>query len=169
MLAEILRDTPLWTIPGLFFLIFLGYVQSKPRTISRGRAYILPLVMVALSVNGVISAFGLTGLAIIGWAIGAAVALAARITLFPPRVSAYDKEAGRFSMPGSWVPFCLLMALFVTKYTVGGMLAHHYPVTDTHEFVLGASLMYGAFSGMFFSVAVVIWRVVRGPALEIAR
>ena len=46
-MTQILTHTPLWVF-GLFFgLVYLGYLQSRTRQVSRGRLIVLPLAMLA--------------------------------------------------------------------------------------------------------------------------
>ena len=86
-MTQILTHTPLWVF-GLFFgLVYLGYLQSRTRQVSRGRLIVLPLAMLAWSLYSVWSTFAahLTALAagacdgVAGGAIGLAGGRAGRV------------------------------------------------------------------------------------------
>jgi lipopolysaccharide export LptBFGC system permease protein LptF len=58
LLIEILKRTPPWVFFLFFVLLAVGYYQSKDRIVGRGKVAILPIIMIALSFYGVLSAFG---------------------------------------------------------------------------------------------------------------
>ena len=76
MLIAIVQHTPAWVWGLLSALIAFGLWQTRDRKMSLVRATILPLVMVALSLSGVLNAFGHTPVALGGWAAGVSAALA---------------------------------------------------------------------------------------------
>ncbi|MDP3479623.1 MAG: hypothetical protein Q8R88_07610 [Desulfoprunum sp.] len=158
MLIEILKRTPSWVFILFFVLVTLGYFQSKERTISRGRVSILPVIMIGLSFSGVLSAFGFASAGIASWLSGSAIAVVFGIFLASPNGVTFSPESQSFSVPGSWLPLALMMALFFTKYVVGVILARHLPVAGELVFVGSISLCYGFFSGLFLARAIVVWR-----------
>ncbi len=58
----------------------------------------------------------------------------------------------------------LMMAIFMTKYAVGVMLALHPDEANHAAFGLATSTLYGAFSGAFFGRATRLWRLARRAA-----
>ena len=76
MTLDIIRHTPFWVWAVLAKLIVLGLWQTRARRIGRGRVTLLPRVMIGLSLGGVLSSFGVAGVAIGGWAAGVGAALA---------------------------------------------------------------------------------------------
>lgn len=58
MLKQILLNTPLWVWAILAFLIYRGIVAAADREIPFNRIFIIPLVMLGLSLHGIASAFG---------------------------------------------------------------------------------------------------------------
>lgn len=161
MILQIIRDTPVWVFAVLLVIGYLGYSQSKPRTVKRTRIYVLPCLMVLLSIHGVTSAFGLTALAGTAWLLGVVVAFWPSFTLLSPRGVVYHEDTRSFSFPGSWLPLGLFGVVFCIKYSIGGMLAHHYPMVETPQFVAVASFLYGCCTGVFFARAQSIWRAAR--------
>lgn len=155
-MIEILKRTPPWVFLLFFVLLALGYVQSKDRKVSRRNISILPIVMVGLSFYGVLSAFGLAPVAVVCWALGVAITVSLGVKLAGPRGVTWSMEAQVFSVPGSWLPLTLMMAIFFTKYAVGVAVARRLPVVGEPIFVSLVSLCYGLLSGVFLARAIVI-------------
>jgi len=55
-----------------------------------------------------------------------------------------------------------MMAIFMTKYLVGVVVARQLPVLELAEFMLFISFAYGGFSGVFVSRALVTLRARQG-------
>jgi hypothetical protein len=158
MLVEILKRTPPLVFVLFFALLALGYLQSKARVVKRSHLAILPAAMIALSFYGVLSAFGVDAIALAAWLIGTSAAVWLGIALAVPRGAVYSAKTLSFSIPGSWLPLVLMMAIYFTKYAVGVILAQRLSVADSFEFIVLVSLAYGFLSGLFLARALVIWR-----------
>ncbi len=159
MFFEILKHTPTWVFVLFFLLLVLGYFQSKPRIVSLGKVAILPVAMIALSFYGVWSAFGASVVGIAAWFAGVGLAVLFNQLRTSLQSVAYSKETKSFSIPGSWLPLALMMAIFFTKYVVGVVLARKLAFGDTPLFIGGVSLIYGFLSGMFFAKVLGLWRI----------
>lgn len=158
MLAQILERTPSWVFVLLFVLVALGYVQSRDRTVRRGNLAIIPVAMIALSLYGVISAFGGAVLGLIAWVLGVGLAVLLGRNLTGPRGVLFSAESRSFFVPGSWVPLALMMAIFFSKYAVNVVQARHFPIATGLVFIGATSVWYGILSGAFLARALVIWR-----------
>jgi len=78
---------------------------------------------------------------------------------FPsPLGVSYSTKELSFSVPGSWLPFYLMMAIFALKYTVGVILARQLPSLHEKSFIASVSLFYGLIGGIFLFRALLIWR-----------
>lgn len=161
MLIEILKRTPSWVFVLFFVLLALGYSQSKKRVFSRGNISILPAAMIVLSFYGVLSAFGLSVVGLISWLAGVGVAVWLGVTLVSPSGVSFSTETQSFSVPGSWLPLALMMAIFFTKYAVGVILARQLPIASEPAFTGAISFCYGLLSGVFLARALVVWRSAR--------
>jgi len=60
MLRQIIVNTPIWVWGLLAFLIYRGFISSVDREIPLKRVLIIPLIMLALSVQDIVSTFGLS-------------------------------------------------------------------------------------------------------------
>ena len=169
MLVEILKRTPSWVFVLFFVLILLGYSQSKDRVVSRGKVSILPVAMIVLSFYGVLSAFGISPVGLTSWGLGVVGAVWLGLTLASPSGISYSTETQTFSVPGSWLPLALMMAIFFTKYAVGVILARQLPIAIEPAFTGSISFCYGFLSGVFLARALVVWRSARHGNKQIAQ
>jgi hypothetical protein len=148
MLTTILTHTPLW-VWGIFaFLLYRGILASQDRNLNISRIYILPLVMLALAVQGMAHGFAdADWLPIWGSAVLLSAALAYRLT--PTDSIQVLPEPDMLRERGSWVPMIIMMAIFVTKYVVGASLGLHPELADNTVFVAIVCALYGTFNGMY--------------------
>ena len=159
MLIEIIKRTPPWVFILFFVLLIMGYLQSKDRVISRGKITVLPIAMICLSFYGVISAFGVgQPISLVSWVVGMSIAGPLSVKFPSPLGVSYSTKNLSFSVPGSWLPFSLMMAIFSLKYIVGVILARQLPIVHEKSFIASVSLCYGLISGIFLFRALVIWR-----------
>ena len=152
---EIVQRTPVWVFFLFFLLLILGYVQSKDRTLEYRRALIIPYVLFLFSLYGVVSIFGI-GVGILVWGLSVFGGVVIGLRLSVVHALVYVPQTKMFIVKGSFVWLGLIMVLFLTKYTVGVMLARHVPVAQTLMFEAIISLIYGLFSGLFFARVVVL-------------
>lgn len=159
MLIQILTHTPAWVFVLFAALLWLGTRQLRAGSMPLWRVTAMPVAMVLLAVYGVVTAFGLG--ALLCWAL-AAVPVALLVRRRPLSASVrYDAAARRVQQPGSWVPLLLIMGIFMTKYSVGVLLALHPAYAQHLGFAWGISTLYGLFSGLFAGRALRLWRLVR--------
>jgi hypothetical protein len=157
---EILRHTPPWVWGLLAALLALGYLQTRPRRVGLGRAALLPASMLAWSLWGVAASFG-SAAALALWGLGVLGAAAATARLAPPAGARWVAATRSFDLPGSWVPLALIVALFAVKFGAGVSLALHPELRDEATFATGASLAFGAFSGVFAGRALGLLQLAR--------
>jgi non-heme chloroperoxidase len=158
MLIQILERTPSWVFVLLFILVALGYVQSRDRTVRRGNLAIIPVVMIALSLYGVLSAFGSAPLGLASWVLGVGLAVLFGLNLPSPRGLHFSTESQSFFVPGSRVPLALMMAIFFSKYAVNVLQARQLPIVTGLVFIGATSIWYGVLSGAFLARALVVVR-----------
>jgi hypothetical protein len=169
-MLTIVQHTPLWVWALLAVLIPLGVLQSVHRKRKLGAAMAMPIGLTAVSLFGAASGFANKQAALAAWLAGAAVVLVVCVVVGAWRRIEWSATEQRLDVPVSWWPMALILALFATKYVVGVSLAIHPQLAA--DAVLGAQLgfVYGAFSGVFLSRALAMWRVaagaIRGTALE---
>lgn len=149
MLQQIFSHTPLYVWAILGFLVYRGVLASRTREVTLRKLSIVPLVMLALSLTGVIGSFGLDGAAPFAWLVGAVAGGTLAWSLTDTRkLNAYT-DRGSVQRPGSWLPLMLMMAIFCMKYAVAVSLSMVPAYTHATGFVLPVCAAYGLFSGIF--------------------
>jgi Family of unknown function (DUF6622) len=154
LITQILIHTPLW-VYGLFIaLVVFGLQQTRSRNVNAVLAYFLPLGMIALSLAGINSSFGIKPAPIAMWAIGLLMVTVIGFRHFRDDRVTFTRSSRSFFIPGSWTPFFVIMAIFFTKYVFAVMHVFDAEIVATEAFVASMSLAYGCFSGYFSSRAV---------------
>lgn len=154
MLVEVLKRTPAWVFILFFALLAAGYFQSKDRVVSRCKVILLPAAMVVLSFYGVLSAFGIAPYGLTFWLVGIGIPVCLGSKIVNLSGVSFEMETQSFSIPGSWLPLSLMMAMFFTKYAVGVILARKLPIASELAFVGSISFIYGFLSGVFLARAI---------------
>jgi hypothetical protein len=165
-LLQVLTHTPPWVFAILLLLVVLGVRQLQDTQVRPARLATMPVVMVALSLYGVVSAFGLSPGPVAVWALGALLAVAAVMWRTAPGVR-YDSTTRTVQVPGSAAPLWFMMGIFLTKYAVNVAFAMNPALREDAALALAASAAYGAFSGFFAGRALrVLRQLLRGAALQ---
>ena len=164
MFIAIVQHTPVWVWGLLAALIALGLSQARDREMSLARVTILPLVMIALSLSGVFSAFGHSLVALGGWAAGVGATLVFGRQFTRAHGAAWSLQTATLHVPGSWLPLGLIVTLFALKYFAGVSLALHPEFAVDTRFAGLISLAYGGFSGLFLARGLSLRRLAKRPA-----
>ena len=164
MLIQIFTNTPKWVWVILAVLLWAGLTQTLPRSASLRRITLLPLAMVGLSVYGTLSALG-SGLdVLLAWSSAALVSATVVLQRPLPPGTTFNTWTRRFELPGSWLPLCLMMGIFITKYAVGVALTMRPELRQAAVLTSGAAALYGAFSGVFMARSARLWQLAYSQA-----
>ena len=148
---QTLQHVPLWVFVLLMGLIALGLLQTRTRHIRRRRLLGINIALAVMTLVGVAQqwrptpwlAWGLASWAVtcllITWVLGQGPA---------PLGASYRTDTRRFTVPGSWLPLALFMAIFACKFLVGMITAMAPELLQSLTAALGISALYGLFSGM---------------------
>jgi len=166
MLYQILSHTPPWVWAVLFALVWLGLTQTAPQRTRLRRVIVLPLVMTSLSLYGTLSVFSALPESWLMWLGAGLTTLVWVASSGPPADVRYDASAQVFSLPGSWVPLVLMMAIFLTKYLVGVLLAMQPALAHDITTAAAVASLYGAMSGLFIGRMVRLLRLVHASAAK---
>ena len=150
MLSNIVAGTPFWVFLLFFFLLFLGLLFTRTRTLSIKRATILPIAMLVFSFYGCIDTFGFHIANLASWFFAFIFSLSLIYKIKLPQKISYDIKKKQFLMAGSFMPLSLMMAVFFLKYTIGVIAARQLAIMQEPIFIVGISLIYGLISGIFF-------------------
>ena len=163
-MSEIISNTPVWVFLIFGVLVVLGFLQAKTREVSVKAVFVLPMAMILFSLFGVYSVFGMS-VAVIGlWGLGLAVMTLIGLKLGFPKSVTYSQERDKLIIVGSWTPLLFMMAIFFTRYFVGFATARELPIIHEMYFALAIALAYGAFTGVFLSRSLVMFKAYKQAA-----
>lgn len=148
MLIQILTHTPLFVWAILAFLIFRGVYAMRDREMGFNKLFILPVVMLVLSLSDIAGKFGLGGAAMAAWAAGAAFS-GLLVWKFTAGRIAPGSAHGNVLVRGSWKPLALMMGVFFTKYVTAVTLAILPNVRQEILFAVAISALFGILNGIF--------------------
>jgi hypothetical protein len=98
------------------------------------------------------------GIALVSWALtGLLVSWALSQSAAPAGVS-FNPATQRFTLPGSWLPLALFMAIFACKFVVGMLSAIAPETLRSVQAAIGISALYGLLSGI---VIARVWRLLK--------
>jgi Family of unknown function (DUF6622) len=149
MIVQILQHTPVWVWMLLAALLYFGYLQSRTRAVPKERLFALPAAMLGLSLYSLFATFGATRLGFVAWLAGGILAALLYRVFGRPAGTAYAPDMRVYTVPGSWLPLTLMLAIFVTRYAVAVMIAIDASLRQASSFVLVAGLVYGFLSCTF--------------------
>lgn len=175
MLGTVLRNTPTWV--GFLFagLMWLGLSQAMDRHVPIRRVLFGPAALTGLSLWSLGGAFGSSptfAWALLAWALCAGAAFAFIASRPVPAGTVFAAKAGRFFIPGSWVPLLTILGIFLTRYVVNVDLAMSHALALDGNYTLAVGALYGVCSGVILGRAGRLWRLATGrrlgasPALE---
>lgn len=148
MIAQILSHTPVYVWALLAFLLYRGYLASQDRELTLLKLAIIPGVMLVLAVSSV-NTHGVLGEAVwAAWAAGVAIAVALVWKLSKAEVIV-NRAAGTVFQRGSWTSMLLMIAIFITKYTVGVLSVMRPELMHGLAASLCVTTLYGLFNGIF--------------------
>jgi hypothetical protein len=149
MIVQILQHTPAWVWMLLAALLYLGYLQSRTRAVPMARLFALPAAMVGLSLYSLFATFGATRLGFAAWLAGGILAGLLWRVFVRPAGTGYAPETRVYTIPGSWLPLTLMLAIFLTRYAVAVAIAIDASLRDASSFAIFSGLVYGFLSGTF--------------------
>ena len=164
-MTQILAHTPLWVFALFFGLVYVGYLQSRTRQVSRGRLIVLPVAMMAWSLYSVWSTFDAHLTALAAWTCAWVAVVAIGLVRGPSRSASYDAATAQFTVAGSWLPLALMTGIFFSKYAVAVVHAIKPGVLETTTAVAVVAGTYGLFSGLFMARALRVLGVMKSPRL----
>lgn len=168
MLEKIIINTPLWVWALLAFLVYRGIRSAADREIKFGRLFVIPLVMLGLSLHGIASTFGTGADVMLIWLVSAIAAGLLAWHFSGYRTIVADPVRGVLFQPGSWAPLMLMMGIFFTKYVVAITLVMHLQYKEHAVFVTSICALYGVFNGIFIGSLLRIISVYRQAAAALS-
>jgi len=146
MLIQILTHTPLYVWAILAFLLWRGAVEMRDRDVAPRRLFVLPVVMLALSLHDMTRKFDL-GLTLASmWIAGCMLAGWLAWRFCAVRVVA-GTTSGHVHVKGSVSALAIMLAIFVTKYATSVLLVVQPALAL--RCAPAICFVYGLFNGFF--------------------
>jgi hypothetical protein len=165
MISGILQNTPAWVWAVFIALLAFGLLQARDRRVPRILVFVLPGIMVPLSLYAVEAAFGLAPAPLIAWGIGIASAVAINQMVFQsPTGVRYISPENKFELRGSWLPLVLMMTIFCARFVLGVTRVMNPALIGNSTFIVTVSAILGLCSGMFLARSIRMLAVQRAAA-----
>jgi len=155
IVKRVVVNTPTWVYALFISLIGFGWSQTRERNVHLRFLALAPLGMTGFSLFGTVQAFGLGAVGV--WATGIAAAIGFGMALKRPGGVRYLPDSASFSVPGSWTPLALMMAVFCVRYLIAVCMGIDPSLRQPGLFSLAASLAYGLLGGVFPARALRVW------------
>jgi len=164
MLNQILSHTPTYVWAILALLVWRGANAMRTRDIALRKLFIMPLVMLALSLQDIAGKFGLEPAQLGAWLAGTGVGALLAWRLGRARIAA-GSLPGSVRVAGSALPLAMMMAVFFTKYLASVLLALRPGLHQDLGFALAVCALFGVFNGWFgarLARELLAWRALGG-------
>ena len=148
---QTLQHIPVWVFALLLGLIALGLLQTRTRHVGQRRLLGINIALTVFTLVGVVQQWRHTpwlAVGLLSWAASCAVVAWALGQGAAPEGADYNAETRRFTVPGSWLPLGLFMAIFACKFVVGMLSATAPEALHSMQAAMGISALYGLFSGL---------------------
>ena len=168
MIQQIISHTPVYVWALLAFLVYRGVLAAQDREVSLLKLFIIPVVMLVISLAGM-NGHGVLGAGVWGvWLTGMLATVAVTWTAGNGEI-VVNRAAGTVLQRGSWTPLAFMLAIFATKYTVAVLSAMHPELQRQMSFVVAVSALFGVFNGVFVGRLLrCVAAYVRRPAAALA-
>ena len=161
MLQQIVMHTPAYVWAILAVLVWRGTAALREREMKLRSLFIVPAVMLALSLQDVLVKFGSNAIALAAWA-AAAAGTTLLVWQFGRSRTAPGPTPGSVIVRGSRVPLAMMMAVFFTKYAASVLLAVLPHARQDVLIPAGVCALFGVFNGCFLGRLARDLAVVRG-------
>lgn len=158
---QTLQHIPVWVFFLLIGLIAMGLLQTRTRQIRQQRILGINIALTVFTLVGVTQQWRHTPWLMLGLLTWATTCLLVTWGLgqgAAPDGASYDEPTRRFTVPGSWLPLALFMAVFACKFAVGMVTALTPDTLQSLTVAIGICALYGLLSGLLNARA---WRLLK--------
>jgi uncharacterized membrane protein len=158
---QTLQHIPLWVF-GLFIgLVALGWLQTRTRQVRKLQLLSAKVALTVVTLISVVQLWWSTpwlAIALSSWALTGLLVSWALSRRAAPAGASFNLATQRFTLPGSWWPLALFMAIFACKFVVGMLSAVAPEHIRSLPAAIGISALYGLLSGI---VIARVWRFLK--------
>jgi hypothetical protein len=148
-MTQALIHTPWWVFVLFFYLLVRGYKASQTRVVALKKLFILPIILILLSLHSLLVNIPLSVFNVMVWAFALlAGVLLGCYQMLNQRLS-FDKTKQWVKLPGSWFTFILILIIFASKYYFGYEMAANPHILTNFKFAITMLVVLGVCSGLF--------------------
>lgn len=169
MLIKILIHTPLYVWAILALLVWRGIAAMHDGEMAVRNLFIIPVIMLAMSLQDIAAKFGGAYVPLCAWVGGAGAVIMLVLKFAGAGVSA-GADHGSVRVQGSKMPLAIMMGIFLTKYVTAVTLVIQPHLSESTLFQALVSGLSGAFSGYFLGCLarnVMSWQLLRAPTAAV--
>src|SRR5471032_3112983 len=148
MIAQIISHTPIYVWALLAFMIYRGVLACRDRATSMRNLFIIPLVMLGLSLQDLSHRFDMDAMHSAYWLAGALAGAALSWSLVGGKRILVDRVSGTVVQRGSPLLLVLMLCIFASKYTIAVLMAIHPDLHGSLPFAAAVCAMSGLFNGV---------------------
>lgn len=161
VITNILTRTPVWVFPLIAAVIWLGSLGLRERSVPLRWLFILPAVLLVMSIGNSIGTAANSLAAVAGWVIAAtAGGSVGWSTSRQPR--SIDLVAGRIVVPGSVIPLLVCIAVVTWRYVFGYLYGRYPELRADGDYALalivGSALLGAIMAGRMCRYGVCYWQ-----------
>lgn len=149
ILLPFVVNTPVWVYGLFIYLIYIGVKASKTHLAKLSVIFIIPLVLIAMSLHTLLVAFNLDAQALLfglGAALFGLIVGWWQVFRYGLRI---DKKHQLIQIPGTWSTLIVVLVMFATKYYFSYAYVTNDPVVSTALFEHSALIIFGMGTGFF--------------------
>lgn len=147
-LKTALNNTPLWVYILFAYLLWVGFKNTKTRTVSIKKILIIPAVFLSMSLESLISHFRLSMVSVSIWCIAILIGTMIGRLLVATRHIQVDRTRQQIKLKGDWIMLLVMLMIFFSKYYFGYQLGMDPKLATNTHFELVMLMTSGLCSGI---------------------
>lgn len=166
-LFDIIQGTPLWVWGAFIYLLIIGLLASKTRTVSLYRLVIMPIIFTLWSLSSIHTKYACSSLSFAFWLTAFITGIIFAIHALHKKVIKVDHKHKLVTLSGDYTQLLLVMLFFIVKYSIGASYALN-PSLKTTTLFLGIDMIAsGIISGIAWGRSInIIKTYCKTPSLE---
>lgn len=145
---QTITHTPWWVFAVFFYVLKVGISATRPRIVRIKKLFLLPAVLLALSLNSLLTSFSLTIMTGSIYAMTLAFGMIGGWMFVRKLDLSFDHTRRLVKVPGSFLTLFLILTIFFTKYYLGYTSATHPEKLLQARFVVFQICLSGISAGL---------------------
>ena len=160
-IIQIIQHTPIWVFPLIVAVLWFGSMHLRERTVHLRSLFVIPLVMLVLSIGNSAGTCAEPSLALIVWFFSAAIGAVIGWSLTPKPLAIHPKSR-LIILPGSTIPLIVFAGIIMLRYAFGYLYGRYPELLADRTYALaliaGGALLGGVMLGRCGRFGLWYWR-----------